>query len=152
MLDTDLTRAQLLRRIVQNWNINLPEITLQVQEIHVKNKPTSSFGNLITKLISKHTNSVQLGRGSSIESELNALKDAHEFGCDTLTFWKEKSRIYPNLAAVAKVLLGVPISNAKAEGSLSISGCLLRDQRARLDPLRAEKILFIHDNYHLLNT
>lgn len=149
-----MTRAQLVRKIVKKWKISLPDLQISLQENRVQSRSSSSsssIGSLISNLVLKHTDSVRSQRGinSTIESELIAFTDSTED--NAIIFWKEKACKYRNLAAVAKVLLAIPISNAKAEGAFSIAGCTLRDKRARLDPLRAEKILFIHDNYYLIN-
>lgn len=104
----------------------------------------------ISSLISKHSSN-QPGNGSgSVENELTQFKDIMDDE-DVLSFWKQKAGQFSNLAAVAEVLLPIPITTAKSESAFSIAGALLRKQRSRLDPLRAERILFIHDNYHLLN-
>lgn len=151
--EREMTRAQLIRKIIKKRKISLPDLQISTQEnrVHSRGNGSNSIGSLISNLVSKHTDSVRSQRGliPSIESELTSFRDSLE---DTaISFWKQKAPKYPNLAAVAKVLLAIPITNAKAEAAFSIAGGALRDKRARLDPLRTEKILFIHDNYHLIN-
>lgn len=54
------------------------------------------------------------------------------------------------MAAVAKILLSIPMTTSKSESSFSVAGSLMRKQRASITPFRAEKILFLHDNYDIL--
>lgn len=104
----------------------------------------------ISNLISKHSSNQPTNGSGSVENELTQFKDIMDEE-EVLSFWEQKASQFPNLAAVAEVLSPIPITTAKSESAFSIAGALLRKQRSRLDPLRAERILFIHDNYHLLN-
>lgn len=163
-IKTGLTKDQIIRKVVQSFDINLPEI----QETSTENQAGSSsqpqtrsnsqpqagrsshpIGNFINELISRHTNQYQSQRQSTLESELISFSEIKNTYNNALHFWNKNAKSFPHLAAIAKVLLGIPITTAKAEGAFSISGCLLRDKRASIDPLRAEKVLFIHDNYFL---
>lgn len=71
---------------------------------------------------------------------------------DVLAFWRAQVINYPNLAKLAKVLLSKPTSSAKSESAFSVSGVLLSKKRALIEPWRAQKVLFIHDNYDLCKT
>lgn len=138
-------------------NIPLPEqqcstsvtVTASTEDAsHQSADSNSKVSNHVSKLITKYaTKSDTLNRSGTIDSELVLFRD--EMETDALHFWKTYAHKYHNLACVAQVLLAIPIANAKAEGNFSIAGCLIRKERASLDPLRAEKILFIHDNYDL---
>lgn len=148
-IEIGLTKPQLIRKLVQSWAIKLPEIQEPITENRPQARTSYPIGNFITDLISKHTNLNQSQRKSTLESELISFSEINNIENNALSFWKKNSKSFPHLAAVAKVLLGIPISTARAEGAFSTAGCLIRDKRARIDPLRAEKILFIHDNYFL---
>jgi hypothetical protein len=103
---------------------------------------------LIEKLIAKHIN---IGLSGSLEEEMAIFSQKKEIPSCVLTFWRQNESSYPKMSAVAKVILGVPATTAKSESAFSIAGCLLQRRRASIEPMRAEKILFIHDNYDLLN-
>lgn len=87
---------------------------------------------------------------NTLEYELQAIKEVPTF-VDPLEFWAKYNKNYPKLAAVAKVVLSIPLTTSKSEGAFSISGCLIRSRRASITPSRVEKVLFIHDNFHLFN-
>lgn len=70
---------------------------------------------------------------------------------DPLAFWKQHSKAYPKLAAVANVVLTFPLTTSKSEGSFSVSGCTIRSRRSSITPTRVEKVLFIHDNFQLVD-
>lgn len=142
--------------MVKDLNIKLPEFepnhtaTDQLNNTDEINQSAqnANVSAVISNLISKHTSNSNFNQLHTLESELQSFRGVVE--SDALNFWKINHKKYPKLAAVAAVILGIPMSNAKAEGAFSISGCLIKDKRASIDPLRAEKVLFIHDNYHLL--
>lgn len=140
---------QLLQKIVRDLNIDLPTQVHNVIDSSCDNEAEQSkVSVIISNLISKHTHNTNANQLGSIENELASFGSVME--SDALKFWKHNATKYANLSAIANVILGIPISNAKAEGAFSISGCLIREKRASIDPLRAEKVLFIHDNYNLL--
>lgn len=87
---------------------------------------------------------------NTLEYELQAFKEVPTY-TECLEFWKKYSKNYPKLAAVASVVLSLPLTTSKSEGAFSVSGCLVRSRRASITPSRVEKVLFIHDNFHLFN-
>lgn len=140
---------QLLQKIVRDYNIELPTQIQNTIDIPCDNEAEQSkVSVIISNLISKHTHNTNINQLGSIENELASFGSVME--TDALQFWKHNTNKYANLSTIANVVLAIPISNAKAEGAFSISGCLIREKRASIDPLRAEKVLFIHDNYNLL--
>lgn len=69
---------------------------------------------------------------------------------DIYLFWRRMVGQLPVLFSLARVLLAIPISSADAERSFSVAGALLRAKRASMNPLRAHKVLFVHDNVRIL--
>lgn len=65
-------------------------------------------------------------------------------------FWQRNRTILPTLYNLTLVIFAIPVSSADAERSFSVSGCLLRANRAKMNPHRAHKMLFVHDNVHIL--
>lgn len=144
----------MIREVVHDLNIQLPSPEQTTEQHSTGNDHTndismekSNVPTIISQLISKHT-TPNLNQSGSIESELISFKDIME--SDALNFWKKNKDKYPNLATVANVVLQIPITNAKSEAAFSIAGCLIREKRASIEPLRAEKVLFVHDNYNLI--
>lgn len=86
---------------------------------------------------------------ASVEFELQTFREVPTY-TNPLEFWKKHHTTYPKLASVARVVLGWPLTTAASEGSFSVSGCLIRSRRASITPTRVEKVLLIHDNFHLL--
>lgn len=111
--------------------------------------PSTSKSTLLSSLLSKHIQNDN-NTSTTLEDEMNRFQDMGKTDDDVLVFWQKNETKYPKLAAVARVALAIPMTTAKAEGSFSTAGCVLRKQRSSITPLRAEKALFIHDNYHLL--
>lgn len=138
-----MTREVIIQRVIEKFQIILP-----VQSIDGNRREQTTKGILST-LISKH---VQHSAGSStVLTELKKFQEISFEKDDVMEFWRTREHIFPNLASVARILMALPMTTAKSEGSFSISGCLLRDKRATITPCRAEKILFIHDNFGFAN-
>lgn len=93
------------------------------------------------KLLQKYGRRSQSG----IEFELSVQEP------NVLAFWNAEEHNFPTMAAVANVLLGKPATSAASESAFSVAGALIASRRSSLDPLRARKVLFIHDNYDLLH-
>lgn len=116
---------------------------------NVPNKSNDRNMSMISSLINKHASRVNSNQ-RTLEGELLNFREIDE-QTDPLKFWKTNEKLFPNLAALAFILLGIPVTTAKSESAFSVSGALLRDRRSKIDPLRAEKVLFLYDNYNLVN-
>lgn len=99
------------------------------------------------KLLQKYGRRSQNG----IEFELSRFANIDVQEPNVLAFWNAEKHNFPTMAAVANVLLGKPATSAASESAFSVAGALISSRRSSLDPLRARKILFIHDNYDLLH-
>lgn len=144
----------MIRGVIHDLNIQLPSSEQTTEQHSTGNNDAndilmekSNVPTIISQLISKHTNP-NLNQSGTIESELISFKDIME--SDALKFWQKNKEKYTNLATVANVVLQIPITSAKSEAAFSIAGCLIREKRASIEPLRAEKVLFVHDNYNLI--
>lgn len=115
----------------------------------IGNGTTPNRSYLIESLLQIHCPGA-LRYNNTLEYELQMFKEAPSY-TDPLAFWKEHSKTYPKLAAVASVVLTFPLTTSKSEGSFSVSGCTIRSRRSSITPSRVEKVLFVHDNFHLLN-
>lgn len=149
---TELSREELLERIVTQFKIKLP--TQNVAE------PTTEGGSssqtrtigLRERLLARHMpTAARFARDNTIEGELHRFQDVRDIYDDVLVFWSKHSNSYPNLAAIARVLFCLQATTATAESAFSFAGLVIRSQRAKIDPYRVEKVLFIHDNYDLFN-
>lgn len=100
------------------------------------------------QLLKKHSNQ---SSSVGIEAELSRFANIHTHEEDVMKFWREEETHFPLIACVAKVLLCKPATSAASESAFSVAGALLSKRRATIDPLRARKILFVHDNYDFLH-
>lgn len=99
-------------------------------------------------------NANQASLDLNVEGEIiNYLQLCSNFNSDyddVLDFWKRNRAKLPILFNLTRTILAIPISSADAERSFSVSGALLRAKRASMNPHRAHKALFVHDNVHVL--
>lgn len=100
------------------------------------------------QLLRKHMNRPTT---NGIDYEIMRFANIETHESNVLEFWRVEESHFPTMASVAKVLLGKPASSAASESAFSVAGALLAKRRASIDPLRARKILFIHDNYDMLH-
>lgn len=140
------TRLTLLNRVALEHEININQELQQTQQ-HKSTLPPNDIRSI---LIKKH--SILSKKKSTLEDEMLRFLNITDQTSDVLSFWRENNSVYPNLAKIAKVLLAKPATSAKAESAFSVAGAMLRSRRATIDPLRAQKALFIHDNFDLLKS
>lgn len=145
------TRLQVLRNIIIDLEIDVDE-ELNVcnrQPLVIVNSQVQHENDARIALLKKHATVLRKSNGNVLESELNSFQNINEEVADVLLFWKSNEFTYPTLAKLAKVVLAKPATSAKSESSFSVAGALITSRRSAIHPLRAEKTLFIHDNYHL---
>lgn len=142
------TRAILLRKICNEMNIvlNIDEQPREEQsDVHSAPR-RSKHADIRISLLHKH--SVLNRSNNTLENELNNFIKIREEVSDVLLFWKREAHHYPKMSKIAEVILAIPATSAKSESCFSASGALLCSRRASIEPLRAEKVLFVHDNYN----
>jgi hypothetical protein len=62
---------------------------------------------------------------------------------DPLKWWRENQVRFPNVALVARRLLGVPATSVASERAFSKAGDVITKKRNRLEPTKAELVLFL---------
>lgn len=156
ILSTDLTRASLIRKVCQELKIDIEsegnaETTENVLTNNIESTAKSkNKSQLIESLLQAHCPGAVRFR-HNLEYELQIFREAPSY-MDVIEFWKKHHKTFPKLAAVAKVVLALPLTTSKSEGSFSVAGCVVRSRRASITPMRVEKVLFIHDNFHLFES
>lgn len=65
---------------------------------------------------------------------------------DPLSFWKEYTRC-PELRKFAEKLMIIPATSVASERVHSTAGNTITARRSRLDPVLAEKLVFLKENY-----
>jgi len=64
---------------------------------------------------------------------------------DILSFWKGNEFRYPEVAAMARDILSIPISTIASESTFSIGGCVIDQYRSSLKPDIVETLVCIRD-------
>lgn len=150
-----LTRFSVTQNVCRELKINIEEpvevsndVPSTSSSVSINNTSAAKRTKYLESLILSHCPNA-IRNNVSIEFELQSFREAPTY-TNPLAFWKKHHSTYPKLASVARVVLGFPLTTAKSEGSFSTSGCLIRSRRASITPTRVEKVLLIHDNFHLL--
>lgn len=153
---TDLTRPSLIRKVCQELKIDIEsEKNAETTENASNNKTESTTksrnkSQLIESLLQAHCPD-GLRFIHNLEYELQIFREAPSY-MDAIEFWKKHHKMFSKLAAVARVVLAIPLTTSKSEGSFSGAGCVVRSRRSSITPFRVEKVLFIHDNFHLFQS
>ena len=69
---------------------------------------------------------------------------------DPLNYWKEKKMVWNGLAIMASKYLSIPPSSASSERLFSSAADIISQERNRLNPDRAEMLLFLKKTYLFL--
>lgn len=67
-----------------------------------------------------------------------------------LKWWGKHDQKFPVLAKLARLVLAIPATSAASESAFSISSCVISARRSNIAPYNASQILFVHDNYDLV--
>lgn len=70
---------------------------------------------------------------------------------DPLEWWRKNQIQFPYLSQIARVMLSFTATSAIVERFFSKAGVLVTKRKANLDPMNIQKILFVHENYKLIN-
>ena len=87
-----------------------------------------------------------------VETELKLFRKASDlpsFACkktSPLTWWRAHATLYPSLANLARIVLGVPGSQIECERIFSLAGLLTSRLRNRMSPERLDDIVFLSKN------
>lgn len=146
LFDNNKTRSEVLHDAMFDFGINRNN-----GHQHQQPQSQNDSDNIRLKLLKKHS-VFTISGDIGIEHEANNFMNLKDEVSDVLLFWRSQENNYPNMAKLAKVLLSKPASSAKSESAFSIAGVLLSKKRSNIEPMRAQKVLFIHDNYNLCKT
>lgn len=67
-----------------------------------------------------------------------------------LKWWGMNQERFPTLAKLARFVLAIPATSAAAESAFSIGANVITARRSSLSPFNAGQIMFVHDNYDLV--
>lgn len=141
------TRAEVLNDVVRNYSINLDFAAQTGNDETVQMHQDSQCARMA--LLRKHSSLTQ--KRHTLDAELEKFITITEVEPDVLAFWRKEESKYPLMAQIAQVILAKPATSAKSESAFSTAGAVITKRRANIDPLRAQKVLFIHDNFKLLD-
>lgn len=145
------TRLEVMKSVCRNLEIpisDFPRMSTVTPSVVIVNSQIQNDNDIRVQLLKRHT----IFHTSSIDplaTELSRFGNINEEVVYVLDFWKIQNKSYPILSTIAKVLLSIPATSAKSDSAFSVAGALISIRRSSLHPLRCEKILFLHGNYHL---
>lgn len=80
------------------------------------------------------------------------LEEAKLSDWDTpvLSWWGSNESKFPAIAKLARLVLAVPATSAASESAFSFSNLVISARRSSISPFHASQVLFVHDNYELV--
>ena len=83
-----------------------------------------------------------------VYQSINAIQirvdDNGVFTCP-LEWWRQHEKDFPYLAKLAMKLLSIPVTSVPSERVFPAAGLTISKERMRLDPDRANELVFLHD-------
>ena len=110
--------------------------------------------NIILAKYKEDTNSHHIHENSPIKLEMQkyqkTIRSKNAGKTDTLAWWKQHAAKLLILSGVARSWLTTPPTSASSERAFSASGLVITDRRYNLDGDKADKLVFIMQNYSAL--
>jgi hypothetical protein len=110
--------------------------------------------NIILAKYNEDTNSHHIHENPPIKLEMEkyqkTIRSKNAGKTDTLAWWKQHAAELPILSGVARSWLATPPTSASSERAFSASGLVITDRRYNLDSDKADKLVFIMQNYSAL--
>ena len=76
----------------------------------------------------------------------NAIDGDFDFAYSPCEFWKHNQNRFPNLAPIARDILGVPSSSARIEKIFSTATDIMSSKRNGIKPDMLEMLIFVNRN------
>ena len=74
-----------------------------------------------------------------------------EWSTDPLDYWRTNAHRFPVIAPIARRFLGAPATSVASEQTFSVANAVFEPTRCRLDPRKAEMLIFLNRNLPLLD-
>lgn len=150
------TIQEVLKDMVIKYQINMtenaqPRRVEGNQSLSLEKRNKLEFLGLITQPQDSQNIPQHLDVNQEISTYLQTIVGYDPQNDETFDFWKRNQVKFPILFQLVQALFPIPASSADAERSFSVAGAQLRCKRAKMNPHRAHKALFIHDNVHILD-
>ncbi|KAH9641461.1 hypothetical protein HF086_006077 [Spodoptera exigua] len=142
--------ASMVRSRLMTEDIPQNKITDSAGEVGTSSSVNAA--NFLLDLARKHS-ATQQDAESAVENECwtyfatASPEHLQPYGGDVLQYWRDKKTCMPSLYALARSILNIPATSTPSERVFSTAGLVITAKRSRLNPIRVNRIVFIHDNY-----
>ena len=113
---------------------------------------TTELWKSFQEIIEESGSQVDSGSSTNISSLVDQylgepLIEFHRSNC--YSWWKENKPRFPQLAKLARIYLAAPPTSVPSERVFSGASDIYDEKRNRLNPEKAEVLMFIRNNFHL---
>jgi hypothetical protein len=144
----EITGVQFLSEMLDKYGCATPADTARANSAAGNVRSCSgepSWKKAKNDLLAKH-----LSASSSADRELQQYRCISVISDDVLHWWKMQTETFPRLSVLARGILAIPVTSAPSERVFSVAGLTIQARRSRLASAKVNKIVFVHDNGHLL--
>lgn len=119
------------------------------------NSSTTKNESYIDELAEKHSTLSSVATNvsqSALERECYLLLSMHNKIkiTNVLIYWKDHSKLMPNLSSVASQVFAIPATSTPSERNFSVAGLIVNQKRTQITPDNLDKVIFMHNNYDYL--
>ena len=146
----EITGVQFLSDMLDKYVTATAPISDETIGNHVTDDGTrgeTSWKKAKMDLLAKHVSAA----ASSNNRELQQYRCISLLSDDLLQWWKGQTETFPRLSVLARGILAIPATSAPCERVFSIAGLTLQAKRSSLAPAKVNKIVFVHNNGHLVS-
>lgn len=155
-----MTRAEMLTEFINKYKLAESNVEIEFLDNREEVETTRTSMDVVTNyrksLLAKFSQPAvfhqQRDRKSLCVEISEYFEEAKSCNWDTevLSWWGTNEGNFPTLAKLARLVLAIPATSAAAESAFSISSCVITAKRSKISPFKASQILFIHDNYNIV--
>jgi hypothetical protein len=144
----ETTGVQFLSDMLDKYGCATPDDTVRGNSAaagNVCSNAETSWKKAKHDMLAKHTSA-----SSSADRELQQYRCISVTSDDVLQWWRMQTDTFPRLSVLAKGILAIPATSAPSERVFSIAGLTIQAKRSRLAPAKVNRIVFVHDNGHIV--
>lgn len=160
-----ITRSQLLTEFINKYKLingdvedyNQLDTSISADETTASNTshPAMSYRQSLLMKLTTQTTAINQNRPlrRGLYEEINEYFEAAKscsWETEVLKWWGTNESNFPQISKLARLVLAVPATSAAAESAFSVSSCVVTPKRSKLSPFKASQVLFVHDNYDIV--
>lgn len=123
------------------WNVHSSDFNVAINQDHQESNEIEvddPFFELLSEVpvISSEKSEIEMYLGEALAPSSS----------DPLVFWKNNCNRFPVLSNIARKMLAIPASSAGVERVFSVTGCISRARRSKINAENVSRLLMVREN------